>query len=52
MSFINGDYRDYMNNCKNPSCKCENCTCDPCDCTEENPCVCNFKKLSELRGGQ
>ena len=57
MSFIDGDYRDYMKTCDNPKCECPQCTCDPCTCTEENPCGCEkgtmpFSVLTELRGGQ
>jgi|TARA_B100001741_G_C16462541_1_gene555892 hypothetical protein len=57
MSFIDGDYRDYMKTCDNPNCECPGCTCDPCKCTKEEPCGCAkgtmpFSVLTELRGGQ
>ena len=52
MSFVDGDYRDYMKTCDNPECKCLECKCDPCYCTVENPCGCDEQRLIRLRGGQ
>ena len=52
MSFVDGDYRDYMKTCDNPECKCLECKCDPCNCTVENPCGCDEQRLIRLRGGQ
>ena len=52
MSFIDGDYRDYMKTYDNQSVNPQ-CTCNPCHYTKENLVATReipFSVLTELRG--